>query len=206
VAVRRARHLTSCLAVAALVAAGCQVDQEVVVQEPDLGEAPEAGTPPEEDDAEAARRIERWIFDQVNEEREERGLAPLEWDEQLAQDARSWSESMAGEVGLEHDDLEEVFDDTEGFGSLGENISQSTAPVPAGRIHVGWMRSEGHRANVLAEEFDRLGVGVLCGDDGQTWATQRFGATGVQSGERSEEVPPEEPVVADEQAGPSCAG
>ncbi len=188
-----------------LLVGGC-----VVVELPSGGgssaEAPEPGDPPDPGDADPQRAIERAIFDMVNEEREERGLPPLEWDDELARRARQWSAEMAAAGRLEHQDPEELQAAVSGYTALGENIFQSTGAVPAGRIHVGWMRSEGHRVNVLEPGFDRLGVGVVCGEDGGVWATQRFGRTaGADRPDLDRDVPPEEdPIVADEQEGPAC--
>jgi hypothetical protein len=189
----------------AVLVASCALD-DVGVEAPELGEAPEPGPPPPEDAEEAERRIERWVFDRVNDERRERGLPLVEWDEQMAADARQWSGRMSGEIGFEHQDLQGVLDDLDGYGGLGENIFWATGPVPAGEIHVGWMRSEGHRVNVLAEDFDRLGVGVVCLDGGATWATQRFASAGATMEEPAGEVPPQEPIVSDEADGPACPG
>lgn len=170
-----------------------------------FAEAPEAGDPPEPGGADPERAMERTIFDMVDGERRERGLLPLEWDDELAQRARQWSGDMAAAGRFEHQDPQEMQAAVSGYTALGENIFQSSAPVPAGRIHVGWMRSEGHRVNVLEPGFDRLGVGIVCGADGGVWATQRFGRTaGADRADLDRDVPPEEPIVADEEQGPAC--
>ena len=92
-----------------------------------------------------------------------------------------------------------------GDAALGENIFQSSDPVAAGRIHVGWMRWEGHRVNVLKPGFDRLGVGVVCDESGQVWATQRFGRTaGADRPDLDRDVPPQERFVAEADQSPAC--
>lgn len=169
-------------------------------------DAPPSGEPPPEQGEAPARTVERAIFDMVNRERQARDLEPLAWDDRLAELAREWSQEMASNDDLEHQDLDALSERVEGYVGLGENIFQASAAVPAGEIHVGWMRSPGHRANVLRPGFDRLGVGVLCADDGQVWATQRFGATdgAAPSSLDGGEPPPREPIVVDRETGPSC--
>jgi len=44
----------------------------------------------------------------------------------------------------------------------------------ANEIVEGWMNSPGHRKNILATDFEKLGVGVSIGDDGAVYATQNF--------------------------------
>lgn len=168
--------------------------------------APAPGQPPADSASEEARRMERMIFDLVNDERRERGLDPLEWDDQLATLGREWSRRMADRGTLEHQDPERMLERSEGFTGVGENIFTASGPVRASTIHVGWMRSDGHRANVLRDGFERLGVGVVC-VDGEVWATQRFGrVSSGDFGRAGDEIPPEEPIVSSRGEGPSCPG
>ena len=44
----------------------------------------------------------------------------------------------------------------------------------ANEIVEGWMNSPGHRKNILAPNFEKLGVGVSISDDGAVYATQNF--------------------------------
>ena len=61
------------------------------------------------------------------------------------------------------------------FSALGENIAWVEGyPSMGNQLHVGWMRSEGHRANMLQRGFDSVGIGVVC-SGGRAWATQNFG-------------------------------
>lgn len=173
------------------------------------GDAGPAGEPPAASSEEAPRAMEREIFERVNDERRERGLAPVAWDDRLAELARDWSREMADTGQLRHQDLQGALQggEVEGYASLGENVfsGTGTGSVTAGRIHAGWMRSEGHRGNVLEPGWDRLGVGVVCAEDGSVWATQEFGRTrGADRPPLARETPPEEPIVRSEPDGPSC--
>jgi uncharacterized protein YkwD len=170
--------------------------------------APSPESPPTADaDAPAEQRMARALFDRVNVERENRGLEPVEWNDALAEVARAWSADMAGTGRLEHQDVQALLerDELSGFTGIGENVFTASAPVPAGVAHVGWMRSDGHRANVLNPGWNRLGVGVFCADDGSVWATQQFGRTvDADRPSVSRATPPAEPIAAAEEDGPTC--
>ena len=149
----------------------------------------------------------RAIFDRVNEERGERDLQPLAWDDELAAVAGTWNTEMAASGELRHQDIGQLLqrDALSGFAGLGENIFRATGPVPAGTIHAGWMRSADHRGNVLNPGWDRLGVGVHCAADGSVWATQEFGRTaGADRPAVATSTPPEQPIVRPEDEGPTC--
>ena len=189
-----------------LLTTGCVVGGELPVGD---GGAP-AGTgtpPPQAETAPAEERMARALFDRANAERQARGVAPVEWNESLAEVAREWSAEMAQRATLEHQDVRALLegDRLPGFRSIGENIFRSTGPVPAGLVHVGWMRSDSHRPNILNPGWDRLGVGVHCADDGSVWATQEFGrTTGSDRPPVSRETPPSEPVARPQEDGPTC--
>lgn len=56
------------------------------------------------------------------------------------------------------------------FVGTGENILMGYRG--AQDAHVGWMRSDGHRTNILNVDYDAVGIGVVCRNDGSMWATQ----------------------------------
>jgi uncharacterized protein YkwD len=60
--------------------------------------------------------------------------------------------------------------------SLGENIAWGTGPLAtAAGIHRAWMRSPGHKANILRRQFREIGIGIALGapvpDGGHDGAT-----------------------------------
>jgi uncharacterized protein YkwD len=165
----------------------------------DTGDTDSGGTDTPEE------QIATDLFERANDERRERGLDPLEWNEDLAQLAREWSGEMSVTGEFRHRDIDvDLIQDMDGLTGLGENIFTSTAPVPAGRAHEGWMRSTDHRANLLSPDWDLLGVGVVCADDGSVYATQNFGRTATGAPAAAQESPPEEPIARPEFDGPSC--
>ena len=194
------------LALLALLLAGC-----VVIGAPPSGPGPPAGpapqSPPGGDAAAPEEQMARAIFDRVNAERAARGLEALAWNEELAAVARDWSAEMAETGQLRHQELGQLLqrEELSGFQAIGENVFQATGPVPAGTIHAGWMRSDGHRANVLNPGWDRLGIGVHCAEDGSVWATEQFGRTvGSDWPAVATETPPLEPFVRSGNDGPRC--
>ncbi len=120
--------------------------------------------------AEDTDDLARDVFARVNDERRTRGLPPVVWDEGLAALARRWSEHMI-ERGYEHSP--DSFRRLPGYVGSGENIAMGQTDTT--QLHVGWMRSDGHRENILRPEYGALGVGIVCRSDGQMWATQIFG-------------------------------
>ena len=110
-------------------------------------------------------------------ERANEGLPPLENDEKLSTLARGHSADMIARDYFSHTD-------TDGCGSscranaagyawraIGENNYMSSgygaSPEQQARMVVdGWMKSPGHRANILGSQYTHAGVGVFAqGED-----------------------------------------
>jgi hypothetical protein len=142
--------------------------------------------------------LARDIYMRVNDERAARGLAPLLWDEELADRARRWSETMIEER-YGHSTAE--FRAHPAYAGTGENIYMS--PRDAAEAHVGWMLSDGHRDNILYPGYTAIGIGVVCRNDGRMWATQIFG---IPVGTSPDPPAPttEQPIVRTDD-GPACA-
>lgn len=144
------------------------------VQPSPPGESPGATVPSD------VRQLERDIHEQVNQQRRDNGLEPLEYREDVAHVARDYSELMLEQdffshTGPEGDTVaDRVREAGIGFTAVGENLSQLVnAPNPVEMAVQGWMESEGHRENILREHFTHTGVGVAM-DDGTLYATQIF--------------------------------
>jgi uncharacterized protein YkwD len=145
--------------------------------------------------------IERLIFMQINEVREEDGLSKLEWDPLLAKLARDHSYDMALNGYTNHTNL---FGDgpTERAELLGirtrirignkiyTGVSENIGFMPQGIVQdVGvliteedltwgmiykWMLSEPHRDNILDDELFVTGIGVAFDGKGNYYITQDF--------------------------------
>jgi uncharacterized protein YkwD len=57
---------------------------------------------------------------------------------------------------------------------VGENVAYG---YPNGRsvVNDGWMRSPGHRANILNPDFRLMGIGARKGHDGRWYVAQVLG-------------------------------
>ena len=154
-----------------------------------------------------AQTLTNDLFDRLNAERRARGLAALKWDGDLARVAGDWSAQMARTGNFAHRDLGAAgsLPGMSKFSALGENIAWVEGyPSMGNQLHVGWMKSEGHRANMLQRGFDSVGIGVVCAG-GRAWATQNFGrldSSGAPS--MSSSTPAEDPIVATRDDGVRC--
>jgi uncharacterized protein YkwD len=121
-------------------------------------------------------RAERELFASINQARQAQGLASLRWDESLATAARRHAAIMAERGTAQH-----AFDGEPSlsarvkqagahFSWLSENVCEG--PTPS-FIHVQFMKSPPHRANVLDRDMDSIGVGVA-EHDGQLFAVEDF--------------------------------
>jgi uncharacterized protein YkwD len=121
--------------------------------------------------------------------------------------AGDWSAHMASTGNFAHRDLGAAgsLPGMSKFSALGENIAWVEGYANMGnQLHVGWMKSEGHRANMLQRGFDSVGIGVVC-SGGRAWATQNFGRLDSSSApSMSSTTPAEEPIVATRDDGVRC--
>jgi uncharacterized protein YkwD len=153
-----------------------------------------------------AQAIAQDLFARANAERKARGLAPLEWSDDLARMATDWSSQMARSGRFVHRDLDAARSrpGIGQFSALGENIAWVRGYDDDGyALHVGWMRSEGHRRNLLQQGFDTIGIGVVCAG-GRAWATQNFGRLSASAPPLGDATPPTDPIVATAKDGRSC--
>ncbi len=143
--------------------------------------------PASEEEVTLAADAEREIFDLLNQARVQEGLGALAWDEPLAEVGRSHSRDMylrgyfahetpeCRELGAEDPGCTDPFDRIRAAGITynvaGENLALAPSPAAA---HDGLMRSPGHRANILGEDYTRVGIGVYRGPFG-LMVTQQFG-------------------------------
>lgn len=119
---------------------------------------------------------ERLLFEAANRERAERKLPLLKWDEGLARAARKHAELMAQHDLLEHqvpgesDLATRAREVGASFSHIAENIGMADS---ADKFHDGWMHSPGHRANILDQVADSVGIAVIEGE-GELYAVEDF--------------------------------
>ena len=119
---------------------------------------------------------EQEIFRQVNADRAQAGLAPLELDHRLTEIARKHTEKMVERRALSHQFPDEpdvrhrVISSGLRFDISGENVAFDR---DADSAEDSLMHSPPHRANILRPEFTVIGVGVIRVGD-TIYVTQDF--------------------------------
>lgn len=121
--------------------------------------------------------LEAEMLELINRERTASNLAPLEADPEMTVVARKHSADMFARGYFSHQTPENkspfdrMKDDNVRFRTAGENL----ALAPNLQIaHTGLMDSPGHRANILAKQFGRVGIGILDGGKRGLMVTQNF--------------------------------
>ena len=127
--------------------------------EEDDYEEPPLGTLLEDDALEVIRL--------TNQERKNHGLEPLEIDYDLMALAEIRAEEASIKYSHERPDGTRVSQ----MGYYGENLG---AKASAEKQVSSWMNSEGHRTNILREQYHRIGVGCYLGENGKRYWIQVF--------------------------------
>lgn len=137
-------------------------DRRVVIGPDEVIEIPAAR--PEDLSREDAATVE--VFNLLNFARVEAGLAPLAWSEPLAEVALGHAYDMYLNGFFAHDSPttgglgERLLAASIPFSIAGENLALAVTP---GEVHRGLMESPGHRANILGDDYRRVGVAVVSG-------------------------------------------
>lgn len=126
--------------------------------------------------------LEKSAFDLINRQREANGLKSLIWSEEAAKTARMHSQSMANNNFFSHKGLDgrTVDDRAVASGlkfwlSIGENIAFSRGYAnPSESAVEMWMKSSGHRGNILNKGWKETGVGIAVAPDNAYYFTQVF--------------------------------
>ena len=119
---------------------------------------------------------EAFLFEAVGREREHSHLAALRWDEGLARAAAMHASEMASRRRISHqfEGERELSERGAQTGVRFTRIAENVAEAPSAAIlHDAWMRSPGHRENILDPAVDSVGIAVVA-RDGQLYAVQDF--------------------------------
>jgi hypothetical protein len=104
----------------------------------------------------------------TNAERSSRGVSALRVASDLTDVARRHSATMARQSHLHHNP--NLASDVSGWSRIGENVGRGGS---VSSLHSALMNSEGHRRNILDNNFSEIGIGVVV--SGSTiWVTQVF--------------------------------
>jgi uncharacterized protein YkwD len=126
---------------------------------------------------------ERELVDRTNRSRAGAGLAALQVDAELTATARWRSKDMADRDYFSHSIppvggrvFEVIARNGYCFTLAGENIGWNTFGDQAAtdQIHEAFLASPGHRANIMSERWDEIGVGAYKGPDGKKLWTVLF--------------------------------
>lgn len=119
---------------------------------------------------------EQYLLAAANQEREQRGLAPLHLDPHLARAAAQHALLMASQGAISHQFAGEPALASRGsraglaFSAISENVAEAPSAV---QIHEMWMHSPHHRENLLDPAADSVGISVIS-RGGELYAVEDF--------------------------------
>ena len=133
-------------------------------------------------DSVSISELEYLLFILINQKRIENRLQPLIWNEQATQIARLHSRNMADYDFFGHEGLDgrKVDGRANLFGLrrwqiIGENIAYNRGyRKPLERVVESWMRSAGHRRNLLNRRWKESGIGIAIKSNRTYYFTQVF--------------------------------
>ena len=86
--------------------------------------------------------------------------------------AEKWAKWMADHQTMKHQSMSKILSACN-LTHVGENIAYG---YPNGTATVNaWMKSSGHRKNILKSVYRQIGVGAYQDEDGRWWVSQVFG-------------------------------
>lgn len=107
------------------------------------------------------------IITQTNQQRAAYGKSQLRTDSGLSVSAKSWAQYLANTGQFNHDKNRST-------GQFrGENLYGNSGGSTANAVNA-WMKSDGHRANILWNDYTSVGVGIAYAPNGSVVVVQRF--------------------------------
>jgi uncharacterized protein YkwD len=129
--------------------------------------------------APAGEAVERAVLQAVNGVRRQHNVPPLKPEPALAEIARRHSCDMAKRGFFSHTTpdggsmRDRLVAGRVRYREAGENLAMMEGPDPAKRALDGWMKSPGHRENMLSPAFTTTGIGA-CRAGRAVYLTQLF--------------------------------
>jgi len=123
-------------------------------------------------------KFEHLVFEKVNEERVKHGLKPLIWDERLYRAAKHHAEWMAGKDCCQHEEdslkFRKPLDRARFYGFRGRIVGENvhcrpyfgSEEVAAEETVEAWMKSPGHRRNMLNPRYSYAAVAAAKTENG----------------------------------------
>lgn len=121
--------------------------------------------------------LENSMINLVNQERSKVGLISLSFNSSLREIARLHSADMFSQGYFAHHspDDKDVADRAKDIGYSFQVIGENLAYAPTLQLaHQGLMNSPGHRANILGEDYKKIGIGIARSDEYGLMITQNF--------------------------------
>ena len=116
----------------------------------------------------SASNVEDNFTAALNQARAARGIAKLTSRPRLVSVARSWAAAMANQSKLSHNP--NLTSKVNNWRWVGENVGYGPN---ATAVHVAFMDSPAHRANILDRDYTEVGIGAVV-RDGRVWVAQVF--------------------------------
>lgn len=118
-------------------------------------------------------KYQRQAHTATNKQRAARELKELRRNDCVQRFAIRQAKAMAKKEDMFHQELGPILEEC-GLSMAAENVA---AGFPNGRsvVNDGWMKSEGHRANIVNPDYRLLGIGARKGHDGRWYVSQVFG-------------------------------
>jgi len=121
---------------------------------------------------------EQKIFELTNEARKKEKLPPLKLNATLVKVARSHSANMAKQEKMDHEldgknPTQRIKDAGYDPLSTGENIGETEGGTVE-EIFKMWMDSPTHKANILRDKIEEIGIGMARSSKGVVYYTQVF--------------------------------
>lgn len=135
-----------------------------------------AGAPANAQATKAEQKYAHQAFNATNANRAHHGLKALAPDDCVKHAAVRQAKLMARQELMFHQDLRRVLRDC-GLNLAGENVAYGF-PSGTSVVNDGWMKSEGHRANILNTGFRLMGICARKGHNGLWYVAQVFGRKG----------------------------
>lgn len=122
--------------------------------------------------ASASTTYEQAVERGTNTERAKAGLPGVTPTSCVNSFAESWAKSMASKKKLVHQDLGPIMKKCN-LSSVAENIAYGYGSGSS--VVAAWMKSPGHKKNILGSSYRQIGVGAVQDSRGVWWVSQVFG-------------------------------
>jgi uncharacterized protein YkwD len=120
----------------------------------------------------AMTHYQRVVLDQVNRARTARSRRGISTNGLMNQGAQRWAEHLRSCQCLQH--RSPPFGTPGGWCAAAENVGRSGNGRTLGSLHDAFMRSSGHRSNILNSGWTNVGIGVAKDRHGEYFVVQAF--------------------------------